>query len=106
MNYSNKIEVLNGIAERHIAEGPAIKTYASWKGNLDEYLEVGDYVDEEMAMYFLNVLPPATQRSDLIQIGEPHSHVNFHPTYATLEKDEHGWRYCGHCHLGEIYEPE
>lgn len=107
MHYENKTDVLNGIAERHIAEyQPIIKTYENWKGDLGEYLQVGDYTDEEMAMYFLNVMPPAYQASDLIQIGEPYSHVNGKATYATIAKDAYGWQFCGHCHRGEIYEPE
>lgn len=78
-----------------------MKTYAEWKGNLDEYLQIGDVVDEEMVEYFYNVLPPATMTRQLVQIGEPHSHVNGRATYATVMKTEKGWVYAGHCHRGE-----
>jgi hypothetical protein len=79
-----------------------LKTYANWKGDMDEYLQVGDEVDEEMADHFLNVLPPACWRSDIIQIGEPYSHVGGRATYATLRKDSGRWYYAGHCFRGEV----
>lgn len=41
-----------------------IKTYANWKGDLEEYLQIGDVVDEEMADYFLNVLPRPAGRQE------------------------------------------
>jgi hypothetical protein len=29
-----------------------VKTYAEWEGDLNQYLEIGDEVDEEMVDYF------------------------------------------------------
>ncbi len=78
-----------------------IKTYANWKGDLEDYLQIGDVVDEEMADHFLNVLPPACWTAKIIQIGEPNSHVGGKATYATLEKTSQGWVYRGNCHRGE-----
>ena len=84
-----------------------IKTYADWKGNLDEYLRIGDLVDEDMHDYFLNVLPPASMSGGIVQIGEPASHVNGRATYATLKwsADDKSWMYVGECHRGETEEP-
>lgn len=83
-----------------------MKTMAGWheaKVDLDRYLEIGDAVDEEMADYFIGVLPPATWRADLIQIGEPYSHVAGRATFSTLYKPlgAQAWLYAGHCHRGE-----
>lgn len=45
----------------------------NWKGDLEEYLQVGDLVDQEMVDYFINVLPPAYMSGSLIQMGHrPH----------------------------------
>lgn len=81
-------------------ETKAVKTYANWRGSLDEYLQIGDLVDEEIADYFIEVLPPATWRADLIQMGEPHSHVGGRATYPTLQRTADGWKYIGNCHRG------
>jgi hypothetical protein len=80
------------------------KTRAGWReSNLDlsHYLQIGDVVDEEMADYFLCVLPPACYTSKLIQIGEPYSHAGGAETYSTIERTADGWVYRGHCHHGE-----
>lgn len=87
-----------------------MKTMSGWheaKVDLDRYLEIGDAVDEEMADYFIGVLPPATYRADLIQIGEPYSHVAGRATFSTLYKPlgAQAWLYAGHCHRGEWAEP-
>src|SRR5882672_4032241 len=55
-----------------------MKTYAEWTGSgtdLAQFLSIGDAVDETMVNYFIEVLPPATMSADLVQIGEPYSHV-------------------------------
>ncbi len=76
-----------------------VKTRKGWETsgqNLGEYLQVGDVVDEEMEMYFLEVLPPATWTSRVIQIGEPYDHDHRGlPRFSTLEKIEGNWVYKG-----------
>jgi len=76
-----------------------MKTKAQWdqsRQNLSTFLNVGDLVDEEMKMYFLEVLPPATWTNRVIQIGEPYSHNSKNqPEYFTLERDHEGWKYAG-----------
>lgn len=86
-----------------------IKTYAGWEGsnkNLNEYLVVGDLVDEAMVNYFVDVLPPLCMNGQIIQIGEPYSHVNGKATWYTLSKTSNGWMYCGLCHKGQTQEAE
>jgi hypothetical protein len=78
-----------------------IKTYANWDCDLDDYLQIGDVVDEEIYDHFLNVLPPAYWSSTLLQMGEPFSHGPEGATYCTLHKTEHGWEYAGHCYRGK-----
>jgi hypothetical protein len=82
-----------------------MKRYANWKGSLNDFLEVGDLVDEEMMEYFINVLPPETFTSSCIQIGEPYSFVAGAETYSTLKWTYDGWMYCGNCHSGRTEEP-
>lgn len=86
-----------------------MKTYQGWgeaKVDLSHYLQIGDEVDQEMADYFLNVMPPASYKTNLIQIGEPNSHVNNRATYSTIHRaDGRHWLYAGHCHRGETVEP-
>lgn len=77
-----------------------IKTYADWDRDLDRYLQVGDVVDEEMYCHFLDVMPPATNTSRMVQLGEPYSHVDGKATYSTLERTDQGWVYRGVCHRG------
>jgi len=74
-----------------------IKTYEDWTGDLGAYLQPGDLVDEEMADYFLEVLPPAYWGPALIQIGEPQDHdgPKHCARYATLQKSRQGWMYTG-----------
>ena len=82
-----------------------MKTLEEWSGNLYDYLAIGDEVDEEMVEYFRDILPPTTYRSNLIQCGEPYSHVRGRATYTTFINDDGKWYYTGHCHAGETQEP-
>lgn len=84
----------------------ALKTYENWKGNLDEYLEIGDEVDEGIVDHFISVLPPATLTSRLIQIGEPYDIVDGRYTYMTIENRGGRWYYCGTCHRGSTKHVE
>lgn len=85
-----------------------MKTYAQWNGSgldLSKFLQVGDEVDEMMVEYFRDVLPPATHRSNLIQIGEPYSSVDDRETFSTIRQENGRWYYAGHCHRGDSIEP-
>ena len=84
------------------------KTMAAWHEahvDLGRFLEIGDAVAEDMVDYFLGVLPPATWREALIQIGEPHSHIRNRATFATICKKGQVWYWAGNCYLGESEEP-
>ena len=103
---SGKLEVEDA-AKAH----RAIKTLEQWNKSsqtLDEFLQVGDAVDDEMADYFVGVLPPACMTGHVVQIGEPASHVDGRPTYATLHRAYVGmpWVYAGNCHRGQFTAAE
>lgn len=86
-----------------------MKTMEGWhesKLDLGKFLQIGDVVDEEMADYFLCVLPPACMTGGILQIGEPNSHVNGRATFATIKRTSEGWVYCGNCHRGQTEEPK
>jgi len=78
-----------------------VKKYSDWQGDLGDFLQVGDLVDQEMVDYFLNVLPPITWNNNIIQISEPNDHVDGKATYSTLVNSSEGWRYAGNCHRGQ-----
>lgn len=78
----------------------AVKTYEQWEGDLSEYLQVGDYVDEAMVDHFVNVVPPATFTSLLIQLGEARCQVDGKSVYPTLRNTSQGWQYVGCCFRG------
>jgi len=83
---------------------PAVKTYEQWsesRQDLSKFLQIGDLVDEEIAEYFINVLPPACMSGGIVQIGEPSDHVEGHATYETLKRTSDGWQYAGTCHRGQ-----
>ena len=54
-----------------------LKTIDGWCksdcGSWDEYCKPGEVVDEGVADYFLNILPPRTMKMGYFQVGEPHS---------------------------------
>lgn len=77
-----------------------MKKFSEWTGDLEEYLIVGDIVDEELVEYFINTMPPAAHTSTLIQIGEPNDHVNGKAVYPTLKLTSKGWIYAGNCYRG------
>jgi hypothetical protein len=101
------------LSRKPIAQ-PTKKTKAGWDASrldLSRYLEIGDEVDEELADYFLGVLPPAFYNNSIIQIGEPYDHVNGRPTYSTIARivgvtSAGPWKYAGHCYCGQTTEPE
>ena len=74
-----------------------LRTHATW-GDGYKWPSVGDAVDDEWYMYFLEVLPPATMVADLIQIGEPHDHrgANGAARFDTIQKFDAQWIYTGH----------
>lgn len=56
-----------------------LKTIEGWHksecNSWDEYCKPGDMVDQGVADYFLDILPPRTMARDYFQVGEPHSHA-------------------------------
>ena len=86
-----------------------MKMYQEWTaGNrhLNTFLKIGDEVDEEMADYFRDTLPPRTMKPDLIQLGEPYDHYRdenrkLHGIYATLKRVDGKLSYVGLCFAEE-----
>lgn len=80
-----------------------VKTYQAWKGDINDYLEVGDLVDFQMVSYFLRVLPVVCE-NDMIQVSKPIKvciHGKREQVYPTLIQTEEGWAYAGNCLKGE-----
>jgi hypothetical protein len=100
----------NPMASSVLLAAPILKTIAQWRqhsgANLSDFLFVGDFVDENFAMWALEILPPAYYTSSTIQIGEPYDHINGRATFTTFFRTPgHPWQYRGHCHRGMITEP-
>ncbi len=84
-----------------------IKRFEDWQsGSFYQFLQVGDKVDEEFKNYFINTLPPACNRTTLIQFGEPYSHADGLAIFATLSKIDGQWTYVGNCFYGESINRE
>jgi hypothetical protein len=85
-----------------------IKSMQDWRESgldLGKFLKIGDRVTEDVATYFIEVLPPATWREALIQIGEPNDHVRGRATFATIVKRRGLWTWAGFCYRGEWVQP-
>lgn len=83
-----------------------IKTLADWPIGLsiDQYLRVGDIVDEKMYTHFLNVLPPQAFGCEFLQVGGACDTIKdedgkLRSTYLTFTKarDRDGWVFMGEC---------
>jgi hypothetical protein len=78
-----------------------MKTLAGWNasdcGSLRGYLEIGDLVDDEMYYYFLGVVPPLVNTSEMLQVNEPCDHVNGRATYLTFVRKNDAWTFAGEC---------
>lgn len=87
-----------------------VKTYNGWEDsgkNFSDYVKEGDKVDEEMVMYFAEVVPPRTYNKGMIQCGEPYDSAKEGMRYDTFiylynDKNYGGevWMYKGHCLAG------
>ena len=85
-----------------------MKTLLGWQEsqqNLSPYLCPGDEVEAAFADWALDILPPAFWSSSVVQIGEPHSHIEGRPTFATFYREGGSWFFAGYCHRGKIAEP-
>jgi len=73
------------------------KTHVGWNVGLDKYLTPGDSIDEAMADYFLEMLPPTYFDPALIQLGEPADHKGPKGAarYPTIQKHAGAWIYTG-----------
>ena len=86
-----------------------MKTFRNWTAtamSLTSFLKPGDEVDQEMADYFINAVPPKTMTTDLIQPGEPYDHFRdqarkYRPVFATLKRQGEKWFYAGICFSGQ-----
>ena len=89
----------------------SIKTLEGWeKSNtktIEEYLKVGDKVDLDMYVHFLNILPPRIDYSNYLQVGgvcnhSPDKEGKLRPTFLTFSKDvDNDWIFNGECFYGE-----
>lgn len=81
-------------------------------GSFDRIAIAGDTADEDVAMDFLNSMPPIILGRDyygisFFQNSEPYSHELtgngkfMAPTYSTFEKKDGVWHYLGNCFRGE-----
>ena len=72
-----------------------------------EAVKPGSYVEDAIVDNFLNCVPPATHRHNLIQCGEPYSSAwdedsqRYRATYITFSLSGLIWQYAGTCFIGE-----
>ena len=89
-----------------------IKTMSGWEDSdadsFMDYCNPGDFVDDDIVDYFLNVVPPVTFEAGFVQCGEAISHKpdpdkegRYRATYATFVQEGDGWKFCGECFAGQ-----
>ena len=62
---------------------------------------IGDRIDETLASYFLEAMPPACWKQGLRQMGEPYSYdEKGRTTYLTIKHQSGAWLYDGPRVLG------
>lgn len=86
------------------------KTFEGWTNSgaitFDDYVNIGDTVDEEIVNNFLCVLPPASHTQTYLQMGEaqsmqPDDNGKYRPVFMTFKQEDDKWFYKGYCFLGE-----
>jgi len=108
---SQYLAVLRFVEEERVkCKGTGRKTLDGWRKSglptIEDYLDPGDTVDDELVDYFRNVLPPLCDRSSLFQAGGTHSTEQddagrWRPTFLTFSRSDGEWRYAGVCFPGE-----
>ena len=80
--------------------GKTVYNFDWWWGDIGKE---GDYVDQEIADWFLNCVPPRTDTTNMIQCGEPSGSRKEGTTYGTLVRvTDDIWEYKGDCLKGTI----
>ena len=84
-------------------------TMDAWNGSgldLSNYLQVGDFCDEGLYGFFLEVLPPAHYNNTIVQIGEASDHggPDGRARYSTIQRAGLLWVYTGQRCLRERVE--
>lgn len=84
-------------------ENIKIKTMSDWKQNFSDDFNPGDRVDDEIYEHFLNVLPPLTNKKNMLQVSEPYGwDEKGRSTYTTFTHDGISWIYRGHCVKNQV----
>ena len=87
------------------------KSLKDWQDSglrtLEDYLRPGDAVTEDFVEHFVNIMPPTTCRSNLVQSGEPFSHErddngHYLPTFDTFYKRDGEWYFIGWCFARDL----
>ena len=60
-----------------------------------EFAKAKNEVDEEIFYYFLEVLPPHYNRSGIMQVGEPFTHIKGIPAFETFTYSHGKYFYVG-----------
>lgn len=73
---------------------------------LDDYVNIGDTVDEEIVDDYLCLIPPASFTQSYLQVGEMHSmhpdeNGKYKPVFMTFQQEDGKWFYKGYCFKGK-----
>lgn len=94
------------IAQSEIKYNGKPKTMEEWNSSgiteFDDYVGLGDEVDEEIVDNYLGLVPPACHTKRLVQMGDPVEHLpnangRYEAVYMTFEKVDGKWYYRGYC---------
>lgn len=97
-----------GITQMELKFNGKPKTMEEWNSSgiteFDDYVGLGDEVDEEIVDNYLDLVPPACHTKRLVQMGDPVEHLpnadgRYEAIYMTFEKVDGKWYYRGYCFL-------
>jgi hypothetical protein len=74
-----------------------MKIFSEMNQNLNQFLSIGDEVDEGFVNYFKYIVKPVCHNETLIQLGEPEDIIDDQYIYATIKNMNNKWIYVGHC---------
>ena len=82
-------------------------TIQDWERDGSLNVKQGEVISSDVYEQLLNCIYPATYTSQLFQVGEPYDHdEQGNALYATFKNTEKGWKFCGHCRIGETIHKE
>ena len=97
----NAVDFKKFLKENKLRLIPKIRTLQGWEESgvdLDYYVEINDYIDEEFALDRAECVCGGYMDDKFVQVGEPYSEHNGYLLYETYKRVAKGdyWKYIGY----------